>query len=116
MNFLSGEAVHGGHVQQSKTAKAPFGAFVCLGLRYFCNSFALAEKSNGLIYCAHVQRFIAPRFTVGMNLFVVQSLRKSGSMNDVIIGALPFVGAMFVVLLLLALFPALAMWMPNTFG
>ena len=53
---------------------------------------------------------------VGMNLFVVQSLRKSGSMNDVIIGALPFVGAMFVVLLLLALFPALAMWMPNTFG
>lgn len=53
---------------------------------------------------------------VGMNLFVVQSLRKSGSMNDVIIGALPFVGAMFVMLLLLALFPALAMWMPNTFG
>ena len=33
-----------------------------MGLRYFCNSFALAEKSNGLIYCAHVQRFIAPRF------------------------------------------------------
>lgn len=53
---------------------------------------------------------------VGMNLFVVQSLRKSGSMNDVIIGALPFVGVMFVMLLLLALFPALAMWMPNTFG
>ncbi|MGN1057037.1 MAG: TRAP transporter large permease [Comamonas sp.] len=53
---------------------------------------------------------------VGMNLFVVQSLRKSGSMNDVIIGALPFVGAMFVMLLLLALFPGLAMWMPNTFG
>lgn len=53
---------------------------------------------------------------VGMNLFVVQSLRKSGSMNDVIIGTLPFVGAMFVMLLLLALFPALAMWMPNTFG
>ncbi len=41
---------------------------------------------------------------VGMNLFVVQSLRKSGSMNDVIIGTLPFVGAMFVMLLLLALF------------
>lgn len=53
---------------------------------------------------------------VGMNLFVVQSLRKAGSMNDVIIGALPFVGAMFVMLLLLALFPGLAMWMPNTFG
>ncbi|MEG1102218.1 MAG: TRAP transporter large permease subunit [Comamonas sp.] len=53
---------------------------------------------------------------VGMNLFVVQSLRKSGSMNDVIVGSLPFVAAMFVMLLLLALFPAIAMWMPTTFG
>ena len=53
---------------------------------------------------------------VGMNLFVVQSLRKAGSMNHVIVGALPFVGAMFLMLLLLALFPAIAMWMPNTFG
>ena len=53
---------------------------------------------------------------VGMNLFVVQSLRKSGSMNAVIIGALPFVAAMFVLLLLLALFPQIAMWMPTTFG
>jgi len=53
---------------------------------------------------------------VGMNLFVVQSLRKSGSMNDVIIGSLPFVLAMFVMLLLLSLFPGIAMWMPNTFG
>lgn len=53
---------------------------------------------------------------VGMNLFVVQSLRKSGSMNDVIIGALPFVAAMFIMLLLLSLFPSIAMWMPNTFG
>lgn len=53
---------------------------------------------------------------VGMNLFVVQSLRKSGSMNAVIIGSLPFVFAMFVLLLLLALFPNIAMWMPNTFG
>ncbi|MEG0316784.1 MAG: TRAP transporter large permease [Comamonas sp.] len=53
---------------------------------------------------------------VGMNLFVVQSLRKSGSMNDVIVGSLPFVAAMFLMLLLLALFPAIAMWMPTTFG
>lgn len=53
---------------------------------------------------------------VGMNLFVVQSLRKSGSMNDVIIGALPFVAAMFFMIFILAMFPSLAMWMPNTFG
>jgi C4-dicarboxylate transporter, DctM subunit len=49
---------------------------------------------------------------VGLNLFVVQNLRKSGSMNDVIIGALPFVMAMFLLLLLLAWFPGLALWLP----
>ncbi len=53
---------------------------------------------------------------VGLNLFVVQSLRKSGSMQAVIIGSLPFVVALFAVILLLALFPALALWMPTTFG
>jgi C4-dicarboxylate transporter, DctM subunit len=50
---------------------------------------------------------------VGLNLFVVQNLRKTGSMNDVIIGAMPFVAAMFVLLLLLALFPGLALWLPT---
>jgi C4-dicarboxylate transporter, DctM subunit len=50
---------------------------------------------------------------VGLNLFVVHNLRKSGSMNDVIIGALPFVAAMFALLALLALFPGLALWLPS---
>ena len=53
---------------------------------------------------------------VGLNLFVVQSLRKSGSMNAVIVGSLPFVAAMFVMLLLLALVPDLALWLPTVFG
>ncbi len=53
---------------------------------------------------------------VGLNLFVVQSLRKSGSMGAVINGSLPFVAAMFVMLLLLALFPDLALWLPRGFG
>ena len=47
---------------------------------------------------------------VGLNLFVVQSLRKTGSMNAVIVGSLPFVFAMFIMLALLAAFPALALW------
>ncbi|MEP7085121.1 MAG: TRAP transporter large permease subunit, partial [Betaproteobacteria bacterium] len=50
---------------------------------------------------------------VGLNLFVVHNLRPSGSMNDVIIGSLPFVAAMFMLLLLLALFPGLALWLPS---
>jgi tripartite ATP-independent transporter DctM subunit len=53
---------------------------------------------------------------VGLNLFVVQSLRKSGSMSAVITGSLPFVLAMFVMLALLALFPGLALWLPDVFG
>lgn len=53
---------------------------------------------------------------VGLNLFVVQSLRKAGSMNAVIIGSLPFVAAMFLMLLLLALVPDLALWLPRVFG
>jgi C4-dicarboxylate transporter DctM subunit len=53
---------------------------------------------------------------VGLNLFVVQSVRKGGSMNAVIIGAQPFVLAMFVILALLAFFPDLALWLPRAFG
>ncbi|OZI44887.1 hypothetical protein CEK29_09425 [Bordetella genomosp. 5] len=53
---------------------------------------------------------------VGLNLFVVQSLRKSGSMTAVINGALPFVAAMFLMLALLAFFPGLALWLPQVFS
>lgn len=53
---------------------------------------------------------------VGLNLFVVQNLRKSGSLNDVIIGTLPFVAALFVILGLLAAFPELALWLPRVAG
>ena len=53
---------------------------------------------------------------VGLNLFVVHSLRKSGSMNAVIVGSLPFVGALFAIVALLAAFPDLALWLPRVFG
>jgi C4-dicarboxylate transporter, DctM subunit len=53
---------------------------------------------------------------VGLNLFVVQSLRKSGSMSAVITGSLPFVLAMFILLALLAFFPGLALWLPSVFS
>lgn len=52
---------------------------------------------------------------VGLNLFVVQSLRKSGSMQAVIIGGLPFVACLFVMVGLLALFPQIALWLPSVF-
>jgi C4-dicarboxylate transporter DctM subunit len=53
---------------------------------------------------------------VGLNLFVVQSLRKSGSMHPVIMGSLPFVVAMFARIALLAAVPGLALWLPSVFG
>ena len=52
---------------------------------------------------------------VGLNLFVVQSLRPSGSMNAVIAGSVPFVIAMAVLMLLLAIWPDLALFMPRFF-
>ncbi len=52
---------------------------------------------------------------VGLNLFVVHSVRKSGSMNAVIIGSLPFVAALFAIIGMLAAFPDLALWLPRIF-
>jgi C4-dicarboxylate transporter DctM subunit len=50
---------------------------------------------------------------VGLNLFVVQSLRSGGSLTDVMAGSLPFVIAMLLMILLLAFFPGLATWLPS---
>lgn len=53
---------------------------------------------------------------VGLNLFVVHSLRTSGSMNALMIGSLPFVVMLLLMVGLLALFPQLALWLPQFFN
>ena len=53
---------------------------------------------------------------VGLNLFVVQSLRTRGSLNDVMAGSAPFVVAMLVMIGVLALFPGVATWLPGLVG
>ncbi|WP_269901114.1 TRAP transporter large permease [Paenalcaligenes faecalis] len=53
---------------------------------------------------------------VGLNLFVVQSLRTSGSMNDVMLGSFPFVLMLLGMVFLLAVYPDLALWLPRLFG
>ena len=50
---------------------------------------------------------------VGINLYVVQGLRKRGRIDDVIIGASPFVVTMLVMLLLLAIWPQIALFLPQ---
>lgn len=50
---------------------------------------------------------------IGMNLYVVQGVRKSGPLSDVIFGSLPFVAVMFLMILILMIFPDLALWLPS---
>jgi len=50
---------------------------------------------------------------VGINLYVVQGLRTRGKIDDVIIGAAPFVVTMLVMLALLSYWPDLALWLPR---
>ncbi|MFN0300028.1 MAG: TRAP transporter large permease [Burkholderiales bacterium] len=50
---------------------------------------------------------------VGINLYVVQGLRKRGKIDDVIVGAAPFVVTMLVMVAILSLWPQLALWLPQ---
>jgi TRAP-type C4-dicarboxylate transport system permease large subunit len=50
---------------------------------------------------------------VGINLFVVQGVRGRGPLHDVMVGAAPFVTTLIVMILLLILFPNIALWLPN---
>jgi C4-dicarboxylate transporter, DctM subunit len=52
---------------------------------------------------------------VGLNLYVVQGIREKGSMNDVMLGAMPFVVAMFVMIGILIAWPGIALWLPSQF-
>lgn len=69
-----------------------------------------------ILVCAAI---ISP--PVGINLFVVQNLRKQMSpkgteppIADVFIGVLPFFAMTVIVLLLVVAFPQIALWLPNT--
>lgn len=50
---------------------------------------------------------------IGINLYVVQSVRGRGRMMDVVIGTLPFLAAMMVMVVLLIAFPQIALWLPE---
>ena len=50
---------------------------------------------------------------VGLNLYVVQGARKSGSFSDVMIGVIPYALTMLVMVGLLILFPFIALYLPT---
>jgi hypothetical protein len=49
---------------------------------------------------------------IGINLFVIQSISR-GKFSDVVMGTVPFHILMFVLLILLVIFPEIALWLPN---
>jgi tripartite ATP-independent transporter DctM subunit len=62
---------------------------------------------------------ITPPF--GLNLFVIQGLRQrtggppgSGTIRDLYVGVLPFLGMMLCLIVLLMIFPQIALWLPTT--
>ncbi|MGB7268725.1 MAG: TRAP transporter large permease [Albidovulum sp.] len=50
---------------------------------------------------------------VGLNLYVVQGARKSGSLNEVMLGALPYCLTMLAMAFSLIAFPNIALFLPN---
>ena len=53
---------------------------------------------------------------IGVNLFVVQSVRKGGPFRDVVMGSLPYVLLMFLLIIGLIAFPEIALWLPSVFA
>ena len=51
---------------------------------------------------------------VGFNLFIIQGVRQRGQVHDVMIGALPFVVALQIVIVLIVIFPQIPLWLPET--
>ena len=50
---------------------------------------------------------------VGLNLYVVQGARSSGSLGEVMAGVVPYVVAMLVMAALLIAYPPIALWLPG---
>jgi C4-dicarboxylate transporter DctM subunit len=53
---------------------------------------------------------------VGMNLYVVQGVRKSGRLTDVIWGVTPFFAGILILVALITVFPQIVLWLPQAVG
>jgi TRAP transporter, DctM subunit len=50
---------------------------------------------------------------VGLNLFVIQSIRDKGEIDDVIVGVLPYVATMLLFIALITIFPGIVLFAPG---
>ncbi|MDX6750414.1 TRAP transporter large permease [Geminicoccaceae bacterium 1502E] len=53
---------------------------------------------------------------VGVNLFVVQGVRRHGSIQDVMLGVLPFIASLLIMIGLIVVQPDLVLWLPRVLG
>ena len=53
---------------------------------------------------------------VGMNLYVVQGVRKRGQLTDVMKGVMPFFAAIILLVVLISIYPSIVLWLPKTIG
>lgn len=53
---------------------------------------------------------------VGMNLYVVQGVRKTGQLTDVMRGVMPFFIAILALVALISVFPSVVLWLPGIVG
>jgi tripartite ATP-independent transporter DctM subunit len=50
---------------------------------------------------------------IGMNLFVVQGVRRRGSITDLMIGILPFILSLMAMIAVILIFPEIPLWLPH---
>ena len=50
---------------------------------------------------------------VGVNLYIVHGIRREGALQDIMLGAAPFVLALLAMVGMLIAFPDLALWLPD---
>jgi len=50
---------------------------------------------------------------VGLNLYVLKGVAPQVPLTTVLLGAMPFVAIMILTMVLLAIFPEIATWLPN---
>lgn len=50
---------------------------------------------------------------IGVNLYIVQGVRREGALQDIMAGALPFVLALLATIGLIIAFPDIALWLPR---
>jgi C4-dicarboxylate transporter DctM subunit len=51
---------------------------------------------------------------VGLNLFTIHAISGGAKFSEVVAGSAPYVALMLLVILMLCLWPEIALWLPTT--